>query len=433
MASECQFSHSRRSVVQAWVVVLVASLYFFYEFIQMNMVGSLAGSFESNFHLTTFQLALIACFYFLSDSLLLYPAGAILDHVSSKFMMVLGLLMCILGTYLITFAVNAWFLVGARFLAGMTSAFCLLSILRLAAQWFPPAKLGLVSGVIISIGMMGGAFAQQPLSQMIVTFGWREAIYLVGIAGIVILFLVLFLVKDAPKGKRYAALHTDPGVLARPWHVVLMQVLKNKKNWLAGLYTSTMNLPIMILAGLFGTQLVAQETQSSHVNAAWASTMIFVGTIFGSVAFGYVSDRLKNRRKPMLGAAIICVAITGGLILLAGKLTLAEFVIAFFLLGMGSAAQVLGYPVVREVNRGEDVGSAMGFISVLIMVLPTLLQPLTGWLLQLGWQSVFSHGVPVYSVAEYTRIFWIILVGFVVSITCVLKLPETYPQTGESK
>src|SRR3990167_902851 len=94
----------------AWLIVVVAALFFFYEFIQMNMFNSLADSFELTFHLTPLQLGLVACFYFLSDSILLYPAGSLLDYFSSKKLMLLGMVMCIVGTVLITLATNAWFL-----------------------------------------------------------------------------------------------------------------------------------------------------------------------------------------------------------------------------------------------------------------------------------------------------------------------------------
>ncbi len=417
--------------IWAWVIILIASSYFFYEFIQMNMVGSLADSFESTFHLTSFQLSLIACFYFLSDSILLYPAGALLDYFSSKTIMMIGMIMCVLGTYLITFATNSWFLVGARFLAGTASAFCLLSILRLAAQWFPAKRLGLVSGVIVAIGMLGGAFAQQPLSLMISRVNWRWALHIVGLMGIFFLILIFFFVKDAPMRHRHAALQTDDGIKTQGWLEVLLKVIKNKNNWLAGLYTSTMNLPIMILAGLFGTQLVQQETGATELHASWASTMIFIGTIFGSLVFGLASDGFKSRKQPMLWAAVLSI-IEIVYIIYTPHLSANAYILLFFIMGFITSAQILGYPVIREVNPGVMVGAALGFISVLIMVLPTFLQPLTGWLLQKDWHSVYvDGGVPFYTVIEYNRIFWVIACGFVVSILCVFFLPETYGRTGE--
>ncbi|NCX94787.1 MAG: MFS transporter, partial [Gammaproteobacteria bacterium] len=176
------------------MVTLVGSLFFFYEFIQMNMFNSLSESFEETFILSAFQVGLISAFYFLADSILLYPAGFLLDRVSSKKLLILGMVMCILATGLISFAENSWFLVLARVLAGVASAFCLLSILRLASQWFPVEKMGTASGVVVTIGMLGGAVSQTPLVLLIHAQGWREALQLIALLGVFLLLLIVLVV-----------------------------------------------------------------------------------------------------------------------------------------------------------------------------------------------------------------------------------------------
>ena len=174
---------SRTQKVHAWFVVLLAAFFFFYEFIQMNMFNSLSVSFQNTFALSALQIGLVSAFYFLSDSILLYPVGVVLDRTSSRKMILFGMVLCIAGTLLISIATNSWFLVLARFLAGSAAAFCLLSILRLAIQWFPAEKMGKVSGIVITIGMLGGAISQAPLTWLINIEGWREALRDVAMLG----------------------------------------------------------------------------------------------------------------------------------------------------------------------------------------------------------------------------------------------------------
>jgi MFS family permease len=415
---------------RAWLMVIVASLFFFYEFIQMNMFNSLADSFERTFHLTVFQVGLVSGFYFLSDSILLYPAGVMLDRFSSKKLMLLGMLMCIVGTLLIATAQNSWFLVIARFLAGLSSAFCLLSILRLAAQWFPASRMGEASGVAVTIGMLGGAVSQVPLTYLIDTFTWRKALLIVMAVGIVIYLLIALIVRDAPVESRYAGLQGEAGHLKLPFWRTLWELMKNKNNWYAGLYTCMMNLPIILLAGLFGVQYMQQGHGLSTVQSSSVSMMIFIGTIVGSTVFGFISDWLGSRRKPMLWAAILSLVLFLGIMYVPG-LSYQEYLWAFFALGLITAAQIISYPVTRECNPGILVGSALGFISVIIMGLPTFLQPITGWLMSLNWQGQMSGGVAIYSLADYNRGLWVLVIGFVISIVCALLLPETYGKKYE--
>jgi MFS family permease len=408
-----------------WVVVLIASLFFFYEFIQMNMFNSLAESFEKTFVLSTFQVGIVSGFYFLSDSILLYPAGFILDRFSSKRLLVLGMLMCILGTLCISMATNSWLLVLARLLSGSASAFCLLSILRLASQWFPVEKMGTVSGIVVTIGMFGGAVSQTPLTLLINHYEWREALMMVAGLGFLMLLLIFLVVRDAPVKYRHAHLQNERGVHHYGVWESLKKITKNKVNWLIGLYICTMNLPIMILAGLFGTQYMTQVRGFNNIESSSISMMIFIGTIVGSTLFGLLSDMMKSRRKPMLITAVLSL-ILFLFILYLPELSYVSYLILFFLLGLITAAQVIGYPATQESNPEVMVGSALGFISILIMGLPGLLQPLVGFLMSEGWNGEMKGGLPVYSMHAYNLGLWVLVIGFVVSIFCAWKMPETF-------
>jgi MFS family permease len=415
----------KQNQILAWLVVLIASMFFFYEFIQMNMFNSLALSFEETFHLSAMQVALVSAFYFLSDSILLYPTGFVLDRFSSRKMIILGMVMCIVGTILIAEASNSWFLVIARFLAGTSSAFCLLSILRLASQWFPSHRMGLVTGVVVTLGMLGGTFSQVPLTILIEAQGWREALKDVAWIGVALLFLMIWLVKDAPEHRRYAALQTDQGQIKIAFWHSLKLLSKNKNNWLVGMYICTMNLPIMILAGLFGSQFMQQAYGFTAIQASTISMMIFVGTIVGSSLFGFLSDYVGSRRAPMLCTAIISLFIFT-MIMYGPHLSYLGYVYLFLALGFFTSSQVIGYPVTQESNKTVLVGSAFGFVSVLIMGLPALLQPLTGWLMQLSWNGQMQNGAAIYTLTDYQHGLLVLLIGFVISIACVWVLPETY-------
>jgi MFS family permease len=407
-----------RQKVHAWFVVILASFFFFYEFIQMNMFNSLSQNFEQTFSLTALQVGLVSAFYFLSDSILLYPIGIILDRYSSRKMIIWGMILCILGTLMISLASNSWFLVLARLLAGSAAAFCLLSILRLATLWFPAEKMGQVSGIAITIGMLGGAISQAPLTWLISVAGWREALRDVAGLGIFLLFLIILFVKDAPPSQAFSALAVGDN------HVSLWKNFKilcrNRHNWHTGFFIATMNLPIMLLAGLFGTQFLSQSYGFTYLQGSTISMMIFIGTIVGSTLTGILSDVLHRRRLPMMICAVISFLLFGFILFGPPQSYLAELML-FFALGLFTAAQIIGYPVTQELNPRSLSGSALGFISVIIMGLPVILQPLTGYLMD--WHS---HGQNTYSLNDYRCGLTILMAGFVISIFNVLCLPESY-------
>jgi len=307
----------------------------------------------------------------------------------------------------------------ARFLAGTAAAFCLLSILRLAVQWFPSEKMGQVSGIVITIGMLGGAVSQAPLTWLIQDIGWRHALQSVAILGLVFLVLIFAFVKDAPRSQIFGEFASGKKQVSLGEN--FKKVVGNPSNWLAGLYIATMNLPIMLLAGLFGTNFMVEAYGFSVLQGSSISMMIFIGTIVGSTVVGIWSDMIKKRRGPMLIFAWTSLALF--LIILYGpQFTGIWYLVLFFLLGFTTAGQILGYPVTRELNPGYLAGSALGFISVIIMTLPTVLQPLTGWLMGLG----HSSGYVDYTLVDYRRGLVLLVVGFIVSIIVAWRIQESY-------
>jgi predicted MFS family arabinose efflux permease len=329
------------------------------------------------------------------------------------------MVLCITGTILISIADNPWFLVLARFLAGSAAAFCLLSILRLAIQWFPAEKMGQVSGTAITIGMIGGAVSQAPLTWLINLVGWRMALRDVAVLGVVFLILIFFWVKDAPPEQAFSEFQT------KSHHLSLWQnfqhIIHNSANWLTAFFIATMNLPIMLLAGLFGTQFMVQSYGFSQIEGSSISMMIFIGTIVGSTLVGWWSDLARSRRRPMLLFAWLSLAIF--LFILYGpRCGMWGYIVLFFLLGLTTAAQIIGYPVTRELNPSSLSGSSLGFISVIIMGLPVLLQPLTGYLMGFGHPDGFLN----YNLNDYRRGLVILVIGFVISIVTAWKVQESY-------
>ena len=68
----------------AWIVTLTASLFFFYEFIQLNLFNAIAVDLMQDFHLDAAQLGNLSSMYFYANALFLFPAGMMLDRFSAK-------------------------------------------------------------------------------------------------------------------------------------------------------------------------------------------------------------------------------------------------------------------------------------------------------------------------------------------------------------
>src|SRR5579862_5129485 len=109
---------------QGWIVILAASLYFFYEFIQLNLFNAIDVQLMKAFNLNAPQLGQLSSMYFYANLLFLFPAGILLDRFSTKKILLCAITLSTLGTFI--FAISSTYSEAAiaRFVIGAGAAFC---------------------------------------------------------------------------------------------------------------------------------------------------------------------------------------------------------------------------------------------------------------------------------------------------------------------
>src|SRR3990167_2873454 len=191
----------KKATMQSWAVVLVASLFFFYEFIQMNVFNSISTSLMNAFHIDAAKLGDMSSFYFIANVVFLFIAGILLDRLSTRRVILTSLAICILGTGLFSLAHSFALACFFRFLTGIGSAFCFLSVIRLASRWFPAERMALVTGLVVTMAMIGGWVSQAPMEMLAKTVHWRVALQIDALLGMFIFVLIALFVKNYPEGQ----------------------------------------------------------------------------------------------------------------------------------------------------------------------------------------------------------------------------------------
>ncbi len=406
---------------QPWVVCLSSALFFFFVFIQINMFNAVSPALMSAFSINAEQLGQISAAYFYGNVGFLFAAGLILDRFSTKRLILVTLSLCIVGTFLFSLATGFWSAWLSRVLVGIGGAFCFLSSVRIVSRWFPPRRMALVIGLIVTMAMVGGMVAQTPLTLLTDHLGWRQALWIDSVIGVAMVMLVWAFVKDAPADYDVAAEQkhvSDLSMLAS-----IKQVLKNSQNWYAGLFTSMLNLPVFLLGAMWGGLFLMEMHGLTRAAASTVTMMIFVGMIFGAPFFGWLSDRMRKRRPAMiLGAAVTILSLLA--IIYWPHLSYNGLLALFLILGFTSGSQVLGYPVVAESNPIALTGTAEGMASTMIMA-GGFTQPLFGWVMDLGWHHQYLHHLPVYSSLSFNHAMLIMPIAAILGLVMCLLAKET--------
>lgn len=409
----------------AWVVVLTASLFFFYEFIQLNLFNAIDVDLMKEFGVNAVQLGNLASMYFYANLLFLFPAGNLLDRYSTKKLLLTAVAVSTIGTFMFalaqTYAVSAL----GRFLVGGGAAFCFLSCIRIASRWFPPARMAFATGVVVVMAMLGGLVAQTPFALLIQYVGsWRAAALYDAFLGVIIFVIIAYIVQDRPPDALEEAKSDQHHLkLLGLWRCIKLAAL-NPQNWLGGVYTSLMNLPVFLLGALWGMHYLAEVHHFSLVQASYATTLFFVGVMCGSPAFGWFSDKIGKRVLPMkLGAILSLIAIL--LLLYLPDLSLSQVITLFFLIGFVTSSQVLSYPTIAELNPIFLTSTAVSIDSMCIMASGFIFQPFFGWIMEQSGNHEVVNGMTVYTAANFNHAMWIMPIAFVLAFVIALFIRET--------
>lgn len=414
-----------------WLVVFSAALFFFYEFIQMHMFNAISPDLISDFHISATTLGYVSASYFYADVLFLFPAGILLDRISSKKIILTAMLICVVSTALFSRSSSIVIVFLCHFAAGIGNAFCFLSCIRIAAHWFPNRQMALVIGLIVTMAMLGGVVAQTPLTWLVNAVGWRNALLFTAILGAFISILVYLFVQDYPPYKAQIVNEQKQkcknlGLLAS-----IKIVFANPQNWHCGLYTAFMNLPLMLLGGLWGGLYLTTVQHLTRLQASYVTMMVFWGTIFGGPIIGWISDKLGLRRSPMIIFAVLSIPVMVGIIYIS-NLSLFTLIVLFFLLGFFTASQIIAYPTIEESNDKAITGTAMGLASVLIMGAPALFEPIYGWLMDKNWDGTIVNGAHYYTAHAYYYSMLMLPAMLIVGLIASFLVRETFAQGKQS-
>lgn len=409
---------------QPWLVCFSASLFFFFEFMQLNVFNALNPALMETFHINAVRLGHLSANYFYADVLFLFPAGIILDRVSTRKVIILAMLVSVLGTFGFAFSQSIWQAEICRFVTGISASFCLLSNVRLASRWFEPRRMALVIGLIVTWAMIGGMLAQTPFTLLTDRLGWRLTMIIDASLGAVLFLLIVLFVKDYPPGSEHIYQEQQSLLHRLGFWRSLSLTVKNVQNWLAGLYTSFMNLPIFLLGAMWGSLYLVQVRGLSRPDSSLVTSMLFIGTIIGSPLVGWISDRVRRRRSPMIIGAIVSLVLMLWLIY-APSLSFGTLLVIFLALGLITSTQIISYPLIAESNPLAVTGTAGGLASVLIMA-GGFTQPLFARLMQWHWNHRMVDNVPWFSVTDYRLALAIMPIAFFLGLIIALIIRETF-------
>lgn len=228
-------------------------------------------------------------------------AAAAMERFGMRGVLAAALGMIALGAILPVFMTDSWHLVVTwGVMVGLgTGAMALSFVATLTGRWFVRHR-GLVTGVLTAGGAAGRLVFLPLLAGLAVTYGWRTASVVVGLASLTIVPLVVLFVRDHPRDvglRPYGADPSAPEAAPTPHPAAgkalstLGYAVRTRTFWLlaggfaiCGISTN----------GLIQIHLIPAAHDHGMAEPVAASLLALIGVldIVGTIASGWLTDRV---------------------------------------------------------------------------------------------------------------------------------------------
>lgn len=415
-----------KSAVLPWVMWGLAAAFYLYENCLQVSPGVMVPELMRTFAVDAAALGNLAAFYFYSYALMQIPVGVLLDRYGPRRLLLLATSVCVIGSTLFGIAISLKTAGIGRLLIGFGSAFAVVSCMKLATNWFPAQRFALLTGLTVTIGLLGSILGETPLAVMVTSFGWRECMFVLAAIGGALFILIWLIMRDKPKDTA-----NDYSVTSENNRLFqgLGTVLKSKRNWITATYGGLMFAPTSIFGALWGVPFLMEAYHLERPVAAAMISLLFWGWVFGSPLLGLLSDYI-GRRKPTLWIASIGGLTTMLMIIYVPNLPSLGLSALLFAFGFCSSGFLPSFSIMREINSNVANATALGFMNMLNMVGGALGQPFVGAMLDQYWTGTMVDGVRIYSLQGYHIALAILPIMIAISLLIIPFTPETFGRSN---
>ncbi len=416
-----------------WLFWLLAALFYCYVISVRILPSTMAGAFMHHFKLNGVEFGGFTALFYYSYTVMQIPCGLLVDRYSLRLIISCSCLISAFGLLITALATNIEYAGLGRLLMGFGCAFGYVSALKTAAISLPEKYFGIATCCTDSLGMLaaividvGGVYLKDQLGMK------NTQLITVGVGILLALIIITFL-----RDNRMAASTKKIPHIVQKFKLTIRQqlaiILRNKQIWLIGIVGCLYYLPSSIFLDVWGIPYLEHVYHLTDIKAAKFISMFTFGWVIASPLFGLFSDKMQNRKMPVI-ISIIMITLLFSVIVFPPYLfqkTVPTDVLALLLLliGIFTASHPLIFPLAKEEFSHHISGTVVAITNTLVMLGGIIFQPAFGYLLD--FHKKLHHlpkiGAHVFYSNNYTFAMAALPVLLLISLIVAFFIKEANP------
>lgn len=412
-----------------WFIFAILILTYILVYFHRMAPGVVSEYLMAEFQATGAKLGTLSALYFIVYACMQIPSGVVADTLGTRVSIISGNIIAGLGSIVFGMADTFTTACMGRFFVGLGVSVVFVSIMKSNSVWFPERVFGLLSGLTLFIGNLGSVLAAGPLAKVLVSFEWRTVFIGIGGFSLVLGVLAFLFVRNRPEDLGFPSPNSFPtsrtSLGKANWLKNLRSVISVRQIWPGFWVQFGMVGGLYSFMGLWGIPYLRDVHGLQRSSAAEYLTVMLLCFAFGSLFFGWFSDKI-GRRKPILAGSVIGYIFTWCLLIYSPWTPGLSGFMIFGFMGVSGSGFVLTFAAAKEIIDPNLSGMAVSVVNTGCFIGTALMQPLFGSLADLAWNGKIVDGIRIYSESDYSRGFMLMLLFAVIAFIGSFRIQETF-------
>lgn len=404
----------------AWLVWGLATAFYFSDYLARVAPGVMHRYLQIDFGINEAGFGILTASFYIPYILMQIPVGLTVDRLSIRWLLTVMSLVTAFGCCVFGLADGLMMASIGRMLIGFSAAFAFVCSLRLATSWFPPTMLGLLSGLTQSLGMLGAAAGEAPVSFLVSNVGWRHSMLIIAFLFIALAGLLYQFIQDKPGGQRNEVRSVNRISIFQSLKIIL----SNRQTWLNALYAGFLFGPTAVIGEAIGPAYLQYGRGLGMHAAAFATGLIFIGWGISGPVSGWLSDKIGRRKPIMIISAVFGVIFTTIFVFIP-NLTQTSAYLLFFAFGLTNTGVAIAYAVSTELHDRNVIGTSIAFTNMTSIFVGASLQPLVGRLVDMA-SGPRAYNLETLLLSDFQAGLKLLPLCSLVALVLAFTIKETY-------
>lgn len=413
--------------IYRWAILIIIAVLYFFVCLHRLSPTVIARDLVLSLHADAVTLGVIASSYFYLYAAMQPIVGYLSDTTGPRKVMALLFFVSAAGSIIFALAPNATIAVLGRLLIGAGLAGVFIPALKVFSRWYPANQFASLTGVMITIGGIGGLAAALPLTYLVVLLGWRESFVAIGLLSVSLAILTWIIVRDSPEDKGWPVCAAEDRAILKPGKEIrlskrLVTIFGNLDFCLLFFATFLIFGASLAFQGLWAIPYLMDVFSLDRVRAGGMLMALPLGFAIGGSSVGFMIDKLNlNRKKTLLWGLGLSMLMWLLLIFLKEREHLVIVVPIFFFFGLIAGGSLpLSFAITRDLFPSWLMGTATGLMNTASFFGSAVYMPFTGLLLN----SAVSTGAGSYSFDAYQKLLIVFLLSNAVAFVSMALLSK---------